>query len=161
MVSHRRKAKEPSGRPQLSTIDERGHELPDSTPFSPSLKLRRAATVMEQMQQFIRTREFMKEFEQHETFEEADDFDVDDDFDPSTPYEEFFEGEFNLLRQARLEEWKESTQRARRGRQAAPAEPEKVRSAPQKEISDGADPTPGKRKRGSASKEISDGETPT
>lgn len=57
-----------------------------------------------------------------ETFEEADDFDVDDDIDPSAPYEEMFEGEYALRRQARMEQAAEERRKKRRGRQPPPLE---------------------------------------
>lgn len=119
---------EPSGRDQKSKLSEKGHEIPDSKPFSAALKLRRPPTQLEQMKQLIRSQEFAREMDGDETFEEADDFDVGDDFDPSSPYEEHFEGEFEYYREQRVEARKTETNK-RRGRKAAPRDAEPVSKA--------------------------------
>lgn len=117
-----------SGRPQISGLDANGHEIPDPTPHAASLKVRKSMSVQDQLKQLFRSQEFEKEFEGKETFDEADDFDVDDDFDPNSPYEELFEGEFAYHKEQRLENSKEATIQARRGRQPAPRDAEPLES---------------------------------
>lgn len=124
-----------SGRPQISGLDANGHEIPDSTPHTATLRARRAPTVQEQLKQLFRSQQFEREFAGHETFDEADDFDVDDDFDPNSPYEELFEGEFAYHKEQRLESSKEATKQARRGRQPAPRDAEQVSNEPKEKRS--------------------------
>ena len=158
----RKKQKPVNDRQQISALNSSGHEIPDSVPLAGSLGQRRARSIRDNVVEILRSEKWREAMEENgeETFEEADDFDVDDDFDPSTPYEEFFEGEYAHLRQQRLEMQKTETQKARRGRKAAPRDAEPVKKAEGKEISDGAAPSP-KAQRGAASKEISDGESPS
>lgn len=156
-----RKKKTPANdRKQISSLNTSGHEIPDSVPLATSLGARRARSIRDNVVDILRSEKWREAMEAsgEETFEEADDFDIDDDFDPSTPYEEFFEGEYTHLRNQRLEMQKTETQKARRGRQAAPRDAEKSAKAVGKEISDGA--APSRPKGGAASKEISDGESP-
>lgn len=146
-----------SGRPQISALDAKGHEIPDSQPHTAPLKIRRAPTQYEQMKQLIRSQEFARQFEGEETFDEADDFDVGDDFDPSSPYEEHFEGEFDYYREQRAEARKTETKK-RRGRKAAPrgsAEP-----VSEKGTQRTPEPTP-RSESGSARSAANPGKTPT
>lgn len=129
-MAKKRKQQEPSDRPQYSTLSAEGKEIPDSKPHAAALKIRRSPTPFEQMKEWLNATARSKEFEGEETFEEADDFDIPDDpADPQTPYEEFFEGEFDYHRQVRLDEQKTQT-KARRGRKAAPRDAEKVSKEP-------------------------------
>lgn len=120
-----------SGRPQVSALSEKGQEIPDSTPHTASLGKRRAKSIRDNVVEILRSEKWREAMEENgeETFEEADDFDVDDDFDPSTPYEEFFEGEYALLREARLESKKTETNERRRKKDTQKTEPPKA-SAP-------------------------------
>jgi len=110
-----------TGRPQASRLTENGREMPDPQPHTPSIKARRAASIRDHVVDVVRSEQFRRLMEEsgEETFEEADDFDIDDDFDPSSPYEEFFEGEYAHLRQARIEQAAEDRRKKRRGRQPA------------------------------------------
>lgn len=144
-----------TGMPQKSTLSEKGHEIPDSTPFKPALKMRRGNSLRENIREILRSEAFARSMEDqgHETFEEADDFDVDDDFDPTSPYEEFFEGEYAALREARIEESKDSTKRKKAAAKAAKEKITEDRLQP-------TEPSP-QAQRGSASKGATDGESPS
>lgn len=123
-----------TGMQQISELLPDGREKPDPTPMSAALGKRRAKSIRDNVVEILRSEKWREAMEENgeETFEEADDFDVDDDFDPSTPYEEFFEGEYAYLRSQRLEEAKTETKKARRGRQAAPRDAEKSGIEPAK-----------------------------
>lgn len=75
-------------------LNERGHEVPDSTPMTLPIGFTPPPTMVEMIRMYIR-RELSQAAAQHteaETFEEAEDFDVEDDpVDPSTPYEAVFD----------------------------------------------------------------------
>jgi len=127
MAKKQRKVKT-TGRPQQSSLTADGKEIPDSIPFSPAIKARRAQSIRENVIGIVRSERFRQAMEEQgeETFEDADDFDVDDDFDPSSPYEEFFEGEYSQLKEARQEQQAEERRQTRRGRKAAPPEAEQL-----------------------------------
>lgn len=130
-----RKKKSPANdRKQISSLNPSGHEIPDSVPLATSLGARRARSIRDNVVDILRSEKWREAMEANgeETFEEADDFDIDDDFDPSTPYEEFFEGEYTHLRNQRIEMQKTETQKARRGRKAAPRDAEKSGIEPAK-----------------------------
>lgn len=80
-------------RPTSSTLDENGHEIPDSRPLMPALKLKREPSLAERIRQMVRSDRLAEEARNagHETFEEADDFEVGDDYDPESPYEMDFD----------------------------------------------------------------------
>lgn len=75
-------------------FDDKGRELPDSTPIELPLHWQRPQTIQEQIRSFVRSELSRRAAAQgEETFEEADDFDVDDDFDPRSPWELNFDQE--------------------------------------------------------------------
>lgn len=117
-MARKPKERQLSGRPQLSALSEKGQEIPDPLPHTAALGRRRARSIRDNVVEILRSEKWRQAMEENgeETFEEADDFDVDDDFDPSTPYEEMFEGEYALLREARLESQKTETQKAQKAR---------------------------------------------
>lgn len=158
-MARKTKGNRVSGRPQLSLLSPKGQEIPDSQPAAPSVKATRARSIRENMLEIIRSERFRTAMEEagEETFEEADDFDVDDDYDPSSPYEEFFEGEYAQLREARMEQAAEERRKKRRGRKPAPTESEQSGKRSGKVATDGADPS---SKAGSARNSNSPGETP-
>ena len=158
MAKRQRKVKS-TGRAQQSGLTEDGKEIPDPIPFAPTIKGSRAHSIRENVLSIVRSEQFRQAMEQQgqETFEEADDFDVDDDFDPSSPYEEFFEGEYEQLRQARIEQASENRRQARRGRKAAPPEAEKLVKEKDER---NPEPTP-RSESGSARIAAKPGETPT
>lgn len=157
MAKKSRKVKN-SGRAQRSVLTQDGKEQPDSVPYAPTIKGGRALSIRENVLNIVRSEQFRKAMEEqgNETFEDADDFDVDDDYDPTSPYEEFFEGEYEQLRQARIENAAEERRKKRRGRQAAPPEAEKLVEKDQKR---NPEPTP-RSESGSAQGAAKPGETP-
>ncbi|MEM2002470.1 MAG: hypothetical protein QXT77_07495 [Candidatus Methanomethylicaceae archaeon] len=116
------------------------------------LRLQREPSLAERIRALVRSEQWALEREQagEETFEEADDFDVGDDYDPHSPYEELFDGEFDALRQQRIERALAQERQSRRQRQRGP----------RPDASDGAEPIQAPR-RGSALLDASDGESPT
>lgn len=69
-------------------FDDRGRELPDSTPLAVPLNWKRPPSLQEMIKQHIRTEMSLSAQDQGmESFEEADDFDVDEDPDPLSQYE--------------------------------------------------------------------------
>lgn len=74
-------------------LDEKGHEIPDSTPMALPVGFKRPESLQDQIRRLIRSERLAMEASSlgRETFEEADDFDVGDDYDPTSPYEEVFE----------------------------------------------------------------------
>lgn len=69
--------------------NEKGQEVPDTTPVEAPIHFSRPLTLAQQMQRMIRT-ELSKQAvdDGQESFEEADDFDVDEDPDPLSQYEQ-------------------------------------------------------------------------
>lgn len=135
-----------TGRAQRSVLTEDGKEHPDSVPFAPTIKGGRALSIRENVLNIVRSETFRRSMEEqgNETFEDADDFDVDDDYDPTSPYEEFFEGEYEQLRQARIENAAEERRKKRRGRKPAPpeAEPAKPERSGPETVDRSAPPEP-------------------
>lgn len=80
-------------RPTQSTLNEKGHEIPDSRPIAAALGIRREPTLAERIKATVRSEHLALQARNqgYETFEEADDFDIGDDFDPSSPYENDFD----------------------------------------------------------------------
>lgn len=148
-----------SGRAQRSVLTADGKENPDSVPLAPTIKGGRALSIRENVLNIVRSEQFRKAMEEQgqETFEDADDFDVDDDYDPTSPYEEFFEGEYEQLRQARIEQAAEERRQKRRGRKPAPPEAEKLVERDQKRT---PEPAP-RSESGPAKGGANSGEAPT
>lgn len=78
----------------MATLDERGHEILDSSSVAIPVKFTRPPTMSEQIKALIRG-EMSRQAEDTglETFEEADDFDIGEDYDPTSPYETNFDQE--------------------------------------------------------------------
>lgn len=78
----------------MSSYNEKGEELPNSTPLELPVGFSRPQTLQERMRYLLRSEELKRALESagEETFEEADDFDVEEQ-DPleGTPYEDDFE----------------------------------------------------------------------
>lgn len=146
-----------SGKPQISGLTPEGREIPDPIPLKPALSRQRARSIRDHVVDVVRSENFRRSMEDQgqETFEDADDFDVDDDIDPSSPYEEFFEGEYEQLRQARIEASLSKTKREKKRAKARQADNPSVNPGP--DASDGAGPS---SKAGPASKVASDGKAP-
>lgn len=92
--------------PKGHRLDEKGREIPDSTPIAPPIGLLKPPTITEQIRSMIRSEKFHDHFNQgHETFEEADDFDIpDDDVQFDTDYEAEFEPVRELQARKEIEE---------------------------------------------------------
>jgi len=69
-------------------LNEKGHEVLDSTPIARTVGFERPPSMQELIQRYVRT-ELSRQAAQAgaETFEEADDFDVDDDIELKSRYE--------------------------------------------------------------------------
>lgn len=83
-----RKPKEPTGEVFENGLDDQGREVLDDTPVAIPVRMKRAETLLEQVQSVVRgelSRQAMAEG--LETFDEANDFDVGDDYDPRSEYE--------------------------------------------------------------------------
>lgn len=78
--------------------DEHGKFFPDPTPIAPPIGYKRSPSIAEQIRTMIRSEHLRVAAESAgaETFEEADDFNVADDYDPRSPWEEQFEGQFDM-----------------------------------------------------------------
>lgn len=79
----------------MSTLNERGHEVPDPNPLTLPVGFKRPESLVDQIKRFVR-RELSEvaDAQNHETFDEADDFLIeDDDYDPSSPWELNFDQE--------------------------------------------------------------------
>lgn len=72
----------------MPTLNERGHEVLDSTPMARPIHFRPPPSLQDQIKAMVR-RELSDRAASlgAETFEEADDFDIGDDYDPSSPWE--------------------------------------------------------------------------
>lgn len=69
-------------------LDERGWEVPDSTPVAWPAGVRRPETLTDQIRRLVRMEVSRAAAEQGlETFEESDDFDVEDEDEFRSPYE--------------------------------------------------------------------------
>lgn len=77
----------------MAKLNERGHEVLDSTPLRLPIGFKRPETLAEQVQRLVRTHlSQVAEAEGYETFEEADDFDIpEDDHMVPSPYEMEFD----------------------------------------------------------------------
>jgi len=77
----------------MSKLDEKGNEIPDPTPVSIPVQLRRQESMDERIRRIIQHSASMHAQSLGlESFEEADDFDIEDDpIDPSTPWEKHFD----------------------------------------------------------------------
>lgn len=88
----------------ISSLDDKGREILDTTPIAPPIGFREHPSMAEVIRDMVRSERLRQEAEAAgvETFEEADDFDVgdDDDFDPSTPYENDFDPPIREIREA-------------------------------------------------------------
>lgn len=91
-------AKIASKHPKGRRYDELGRYHPDPTPIAPPVGYTRSPTIAEQLRTMVRSEQLRAHADQAgmDTFEEADDFDVGDDYDPRSPWEEQFEGEFDV-----------------------------------------------------------------
>lgn len=71
----------------MAELNERGHEILDSTPCAVPVQFR-PRSYIDQVREMIK-REISQaaQVQGAETFEEADDFNVGDDFDPRSPWE--------------------------------------------------------------------------
>lgn len=76
-----------------SKLNERGHEVLDSTPMALPVGARRPESIQSQIRRMIRSEHLAQAAAAsgRETFEEADDFNVGDDYDPKSPYEMDFD----------------------------------------------------------------------
>lgn len=76
-----------------SQFNTRGHEVPDPTPVTIPVSLRRSESMDERIARIVQHSLSTAAADQGmETFEEADDFDIPDDpIDPTTPYEQDFD----------------------------------------------------------------------
>lgn len=80
--------------PLAAELDEKGHEVVDSTPMAPPIGYKKQPTMVDHIRNMVRSEQLRREAEEAgaETFAESDDFNIPDDpIDPSTPYEEVFE----------------------------------------------------------------------
>jgi len=71
-------------------------EVPDPTPHSLNVKLRRPLTLQEEVARALATQRLIEGLERpgYESFEEANDFEIPDDpDDPATPWEEHYHGQ--------------------------------------------------------------------
>lgn len=86
----------------ISSLDEEGREILDTTPIAPPVGFLEQPSMFEIVREMVRSEQFKAQMEAEglESFEEADDFDVDDDFDPNTPYENDFDPSYQELKQA-------------------------------------------------------------
>jgi len=76
-----------------SKFTPKGHEIPDPTPVTIPVNLRRTESMDERIARIVQYSLSKSAEEQGlETFDEADDFDIPDDpIDPTTPYEADFD----------------------------------------------------------------------
>lgn len=93
---------DPTSGEVISSLDQEGREILDTTPIAPPIGFHKEPSMFEYMREMIRSARLAEEAEAAglETFEEADDFDVADDFDPSTPYENDFDPSVRELHKA-------------------------------------------------------------
>jgi hypothetical protein len=76
----------------MGKLDERGREILNTEPLKIPTRLRRPATIQEQIQSAIRNQVSLDAMKKgHESFEDAEDFDVPEDEIISTPYEMDFD----------------------------------------------------------------------
>lgn len=87
----------------ISSLDDKGREILDTTPIAPPVGFREHPSMVEVIRDMIRSEKLRQQLEDAdmETFEEADDFDVgdDDDMDHSTPYENDFDPPVREIRE--------------------------------------------------------------
>lgn len=84
--------------PKGRRYDDAGRYYPDPTPIAPPVGYKRSPTIAEQIRTMVRSEALRQHADREgmDTFEEADDLDIGDDYDPRSPWEEQFEGEFDL-----------------------------------------------------------------
>lgn len=87
-----------SKNPKARRYDAKGLYYPDPTPIAPPVGYTRSPTIAEQIRTMVRSEQLKHHADASgmDTFEEADDFNVGDDYDPRSPWEEQFEGQFDL-----------------------------------------------------------------
>ncbi len=74
----------------MATLDERGHEILDSTPIAVPVGFKIPESLDSQIRRFVRQELSLQASAQgQESFEEADDFDIEDDFDGNDPKSEW------------------------------------------------------------------------
>lgn len=87
-----------SKHPKARRYDDKGLFYPDPTPIAPPVGYVRSPTIAEQIRTMVRSEALKHHADTQgmDTFEEADDFIIGDDYDPRSPWEEQFDGEFDV-----------------------------------------------------------------
>lgn len=91
-------AKIASKNPKGRRWDDQGRYHPDPTPIAPPVGYTRSPSIADQIRTMVRSEALRQHAESQgqDTFEEADDFNIGDDYDPRSPWEEQFEGQFDI-----------------------------------------------------------------
>lgn len=78
---------------------EKHEEILDPTPMALPAGMKKPESLHDQIRRLIKSERLQQALEQagYETEEEANDFDTGEDLDPSTPFEEQFYGEFDVM----------------------------------------------------------------